>query len=101
MDQMLPRLGWGMKATLLTILLSSCLTSWVSAKKAHDIHVSVCELRWNEESGAFEVSIKIFIDDLERALVLEGAPGLFIGTPKESAEANQYITSYLKKHFTI
>lgn len=101
MDDLLPRAGWGLKATFLTILLSSCFSSWVSASKAHDIHVSVCELRWNEESGAFEVSVKIFIDDLERALTMEGAPGLFIGTPKESEEANRYIASYLRKHFTI
>ena len=64
MDDLLPRTGCGLKATLLTILLSTCLSSWVSATNAHDIHVSVCELRWNEESGAFEVSVKIFIDDL-------------------------------------
>lgn len=101
MDYLLPRAGWGLKAILLTILLSSCISSWVSATKAHDIHVSVCELRWNEESGAFKVAIKIFIDDLERALSIGGAPGLFIGTPKESGEANRYIASYLQKHFTI
>jgi hypothetical protein len=101
MDDLLPRAGRGLKATFLTILLSSCLSSWVSATKAHDIHVSVCELRWNEESGAFEVSVKIFIDDLERALAKEGAPGLFIGTPRETEEANRYIASYLQKHLTI
>jgi hypothetical protein len=101
MDGLLRRIGRGLKATLLIILFSSCLSSWVFATNAHDIHVSVCELRWNEESGAFEVAVKIFIDDLERALTLEGAPGLFVGTPKESAEANQYIASYLRKHFTI
>ncbi|MBL0009341.1 MAG: hypothetical protein IPP25_19765 [Saprospiraceae bacterium] len=92
MDNLLPRTGWGLKATLLTILLSACLSSWVSATNSHDIHVSVCELRWNEESGAFEVSVKIFIDDLERALTMEGAPGLFIGTPKESEEAETDIS---------
>ncbi len=97
----MPRAGWGLKATILMVLFSSCFSTWVSATKAHDIHVSLCELRWNEESGAFEVSVKIFIDDLERALGMEGAPGLFIGAPKESKEANEYIASYLRKHLTI
>ena len=101
MDDLVPRIAVGLKATFLIILLSTCLSTWVSATNAHDIHVSVCELRWNEESGAFEVSVKIFIDDLERALALEGAPGLFIGTPKESAEASRYIAAYLRKHLTI
>ena len=96
-----PRVRSFVKATLLIVFLSTFLPSWVSAGKTHDIHISVCELRWNEVSGAFEVSIKIFIDDLEFALSKEGAPGLFIGTAKEIKEANEYIAAYLRKHFII
>jgi hypothetical protein len=96
-----PRVGMVMKAIVLTLFLSAFLPSWASANKTHDIHISVCELRWNEDSGAFEVSIKIFIDDLELALGKEGAPGLFIGTSREAKEANEYIATYLRKHFTI
>jgi len=96
-----PRVGSVVKAVILTVFLSFFLPSWVSAGKTHDIHISVCELRWNEDSGAFEVSIKIFIDDLELALSKEGAPGLFIGTPEERKEANEYIAGYLLKHFSI
>lgn len=96
-----PRAGWAAKVIILVYMLSAFLPSRVSAAWAHDIHVSLCEVRWNEESGAFEVSIKIFIDDLERALVKEGAPGLFIGTPKEVTSANDIIAGYLEKHFSI
>jgi hypothetical protein len=67
----------------------------------HDLHVSVCELRWNEEVSTFEVSIKIFIDDLENALRLDGAPDLRIGTASENSEADKYLVAYLKKHFKI
>ena len=67
----------------------------------HDLHASVAEVKWNAESTSFEVSIKIFIDDLEKALSRDQIAGLQIGTPKESAEANDIIIAYLEKHFHI
>lgn len=67
----------------------------------HPIHISLCELRLNTSSNAFEVSIKIFIDDLELALEPAGHRGLFIGTEKESPAADQAITDYLRKHVWI
>jgi hypothetical protein len=101
MEATMPRAGRYFKKSILLYVLLAFLPSWLSAGNAHDMHISVCELRWNEESGAFEVSIKVFIDDLERALNKDGAPGLFIGTPKELKEADNFIASYLQKHFRI
>lgn len=86
---------------LFTIVFFFGLPSGVFSNHAHDIHVSLCELRWNEEAQAFEVSIKIFIDDLELALGKEGAPGLFIGSTKEPKETDAYIAEYLRKNFRI
>jgi len=74
----------------------------VSAYGDHDIHVSVSEVTWKAGSTAFEVSVKIFIDDLETALMKEGhGTGLQIGTEKESAKAEEIIEDYLDKHFHI
>jgi hypothetical protein len=73
----------------------------LQANHDHDIHVSMSEVRWNEESSSFEVSIKLFIDDFETALAKQNLTGLNIGTEKESANANQAITDYLEKHFRI
>jgi hypothetical protein len=95
------RIGRYVRGIILICGLLAIRPSEVPAGNTHDIHISVCELRYNEVSGAFEVSIKIFIDDLELALSKEGAPGLFIGTPKELKEANTYIADYLRKHFSI
>ncbi len=67
----------------------------------HDLHVSICEMRWNEESSSFEVSIKIFIDDLELALSKDGISGLSIGTSTEVTNANDYVLGYLQNHFKI
>jgi hypothetical protein len=86
---------------LLTLALCCALPHNTKAYAVHDIHVSVTEVKWNAASTSFEVSIKIFLDDLETALSKEQHSGLQIGTPKESADANELITSYLDKHLHI
>lgn len=77
------------------------LPSRASSPVIHDIHVSLCELRWNEDSDAFEISLKVFIDDLELALSKQGVSGLYIGTEKETKDANTRIADYINKHFKI
>ncbi len=80
-------------------LLSPTTDTWNS--EAHDIHVSMCELRFNEESSSFEVSIKIFIDDLEMAIKKEGYTPLNLGTTKENELTEEHLASYLDKYFFI
>jgi hypothetical protein len=58
-------------------------------------------LRYNESSHAFEVAIKIFIDDLELALERNQIKGLLIGTDREAVTADQHIRDYINQHFTI
>ncbi len=85
------------------LILFSCvvLPCGAKANSDHDIHVSVTEVKWNAETASFEVSIKIFIDDLESALLKDNISGLYIGTSKESDQANDHIVAYLNKHFQI
>lgn len=83
-----------------------CLGWWLTPAHAfsgedHDIHVCLTELRYNESSRAFEVAIKIFIDDLELALQKEQITGLHIGSSKEVATADDHIRKYIDQHFSI
>ncbi len=77
------------------------LTHSVSAHKDHDIHLSMCELRFNEQSSTFEVAIKVFIDDLEMALKNQGVTNLRIGASNESDLTNEHIGAYLNQQFTV
>ena len=101
MDHARRRIGWLMKSLYLLYFLFISLPSRASSPVIHDIHVSLCELRWNEDSDAFEISLKVFIDDLEVALGKQGISGLQIGTDKETKEANARIADYINKHFKI
>lgn len=90
-----------LKAVLTAVSLLFILAHPLSAHRDHDIHISLSEIRWNETTSAFEVSIKLFIDDLELALGKKGVTGLAIGTDREAAGANDHIAAYLSQHFKI
>lgn len=90
-----------MKSILLFFLITLATVQVAAACEIHDLHLSLCELRFNEESSTFEVAVKIFIDDLELALQKDGISNLYIGTDRESELANEVIASYINKHFTI
>ena len=90
-----------LKAFFFIFLISIAGIKTAFANNDHDIHLSLCELRFNEQSSSFEVSIKIFIDDLETAIGKENATKLHIGTRNESPEADEMIAAYLGKNFSI
>lgn len=68
---------------------------------AHDFHVSKCLIEYNEQEKALQISLHVFIDDLEEALRRQGADELFICTKKEAANAEKYIGRYLKQNFVL
>ncbi|MDQ3015558.1 MAG: hypothetical protein M3R25_02395 [Bacteroidota bacterium] len=90
-----------MKGLFLIAFIMASFAVVANANNDHDIHLSMCELRYNEQSSTFEVSIKIFIDDLELALKKYGVSNLRIGTPDESEIAEEHISTYLNQQFTI
>lgn len=67
----------------------------------HEFHVSKCQIEFNLKEKALEISMHLFIDDLEEALRNEGAGKLFIGTEKESDQAENYLLQYLNDHFQL
>ena len=67
----------------------------------HDFHLSKCIVEYDQEKEMVQISMQIFIDDLESALLELDAKDLFIGTEKEHAETNRYISQYLNQRFHI
>lgn len=48
-----------------------------------------------------QITMHIFIDDLEKTLEKQGQTKLYIGTEKEKKEANSLIIKYLQSQFSI
>lgn len=67
----------------------------------HPFYVSVCQVDHNPDTGALEMSFRIFMDDLELALETMGTERLRLGTERESEKADHYIGRYLARHVVI
>lgn len=67
----------------------------------HDIHVSKCEIQWNEAASTLEVATQIYLDDLQTVLTKHGAAELNLCSDRESKEADQYLKQYLAKKLEI
>ncbi len=87
---------------LLIVLLSSSvsLLPMIDVDE-HKFYVSKCMIEYNQSEKALQVSLHVFVDDLENALEERGATNLLIGTPDENEGADEHILSYFKEKFTI
>lgn len=68
----------------------------------HDFHLSKCEIHYSQEDEALQISLRIFIDDLEEAIanVLD-EENLKLCTSKEVASADSILIKYLSDTFKI
>ena len=67
----------------------------------HPLYVSVTEIDYNPSAKSLEVAVRIFTDDLEKALEDQGTEKLYLGTASESEKADRYIATYLSQKFQI
>lgn len=86
-----------MKTIIFTILTLCLLIGTKSQTSAHPFHVSMCEVKYNSENQTLEIALKIFIDDLNRALEEQDIANQYYGEPNEKETADQFLQSYLKK----
>ncbi|MFT4667524.1 MAG: hypothetical protein ACI8YQ_002405 [Polaribacter sp.] len=68
---------------------------------AHEIHISKCQVEYSEEDKAIQVTMHIYLDDLEEILRKKGADKLFICTELETEGAEEYLIAYLRKQFQM
>ena len=68
---------------------------------AHEFHLSKCTVNYDTASASMQISMNIFIDDLEVALATADITDLKIGTEKESDSADMHIADYIQKHLSI
>jgi len=88
-----------MKSILLSLLL--IILPSINIDDLHEFHVSKCSVDYDAEDKALQITVHIFIDDLEEALRQQGADELFIATEKEADNVDQYIDKYLQQRFEV
>jgi hypothetical protein len=82
---------------LSSVLLFSFL--FLAFKPKHEYHVSVTQMQFNPALKSFEVSIRIFTDDLERALSQNN--GNKRVTIKNDDQNDKIVEQYIQKSFAL
>lgn len=77
---------------LLPILMSAAV---------HKFYVSVTNIEYVEDQRAFQITTRIFIDDLEEVLNTRYDIDAALTTDKELADIDTYISKYLKNKILI
>ena len=67
----------------------------------HRYYVSLCEIEYIEEQKSLQITLGIFIDDLELTLNKDYKTTLNIATKEEVENIDAYYLNYLNEHFKI
>lgn len=69
--------------------------------QAHKFYVSVTTVEYAPKEESLQIISRIFIDDLERALLERYDLKTALGTPEESTQGTAYIERYFNSKFTV
>ncbi|MEE9438661.1 MAG: DUF6702 family protein [Saprospiraceae bacterium] len=83
------------------ILCSFVLLGSNYTHELHDFHLSKTSVNYNSETSSLDVSMHLFLDDLELGLKEMGAENLYLCTNKEDEIAETFLVDYINTHFTI
>ncbi len=67
----------------------------------HAFHISKTEMVFQPTEKSLQLTMHIFIDDLEKVFEKQGQSKLFLGTELEKKEVNTLILNYLQSNFNI
>ncbi|MXW03768.1 MAG: hypothetical protein F4Z81_01740 [Gemmatimonadetes bacterium] len=66
-----------------------------AAAPAHVFYVSIARVKWNADDARLDISVRIFTDDLEEAIVAKGGPRLRLWTDQAHADRDRHVAEYL------
>jgi hypothetical protein len=72
-------------------------TSFCFLPNTHDFHTSLTEMRYNAKSKSFEISFRIFTDDLQKALSATNQNRKFV--VENNDKNDPFVEVYIRKHF--
>ena len=79
------------------------LTASFSGKnEAHDIHVSKCNIDFSNEEKTLQITMHIYLDDLETDIAKGGVTKkLHLLTEKEHPDGDKFLLEYFQKNFKL
>ena len=83
------------------LILPFAMLLFLSFSSAHKFYVSVTNIVYSEEDSAFQITSRVFIDDLDKLLEERYGIEAKLATPKESKIAEEYIEKYFRSKFVV
>lgn len=83
------------------LLLPLAMLLLLSFTSLHKFYVSVTNIAYSEKDSAFQITSRIFIDDLDRLLLERYDVNAQLDTPDESKMADAYIEKYFRSKFVV
>ena len=83
------------------ILLFLFLGMLNTSATMHEFYVGITEIRYSENSQSYQITLKLFTDDLENAIHKDSGDSLNLGNSKELPQSDKLIFNYLKEHFSL
>ena len=86
---------------MIVTLFRFILPLFLLAPIPHEYYVSIFDLNYNQEVKTLEITGKVFLNDLESALMNSSNNLMLLGTVDEDPEADARIETYLRKKLTL
>jgi len=86
-----------MKLISITFLLT--FFSYSNISTLHPVHISVTNVVYNETEEVFNISIKLFADDLEK--IINKSNNIKLGIWEENDRCNSLIEKYIQNSFVL
>ena len=83
----------------LSVLLLVGIVFICSNGGAHKFYISKSIIEFNPRSQQFEITCKLFTDDLESTIEQLNGKAMRLGTPEELPESGALLEAYMKQHF--
>lgn len=73
----------------------------ITLSYTHNYHVGITDIAYNKETKSLEITMKLFSDDLKRAIESKSVEKINLGEENELEKADELIFSYLKQNFSV
>ncbi len=89
------------KSSLVFILSIALWFNVARAYTFHPFYVSVTEMNYNTKTKSFEISCKMFAEDIEDVLKQNYKTAVDLGNDKLQTQNNKLMNDYIGKHFSL
>lgn len=86
---------------LSNILILFLVLPLMASTTAHKYYVSLTQIDYNEKSKSLQITMNVFIDDMEATLNNTFNKQFNLYTEKEPKDSDKYFEDYVKKHFKV